>query len=147
MPLDTGCLPDTLLTIGRSDNRTFLFMAICYTHSHTTKKQKLKGTIGSILLLEGDLFLFAVSFILVWMCLGSSKTVVSGGCMWTCTICTIPWVSPSLPVTVSPSLPVSFSKLQNDQNASNTSHPKHTRIKGFPDLESFPCWACTHARL
>ena len=91
MPLDTGCLPDTLLTIGRSDSRTFLFMAICYTHSHTTKKQKLKSTSGSILLLEGDLFLFAVSFILVWICLGSSKTVVAA-----CELAQLAQYAPSL---------------------------------------------------
>lgn len=65
------------LQLEDPDSLTCLFMAICYTHSHTTKKQKLKSTSGSIPLLECDLFLFAASFILVWMCLGSSKTVVA----------------------------------------------------------------------
>ena len=51
------------LQLEDPDSRTCLFMAICYTHSHTTQKQKLKSTSGSILLLEGDLFLFAVIII------------------------------------------------------------------------------------
>ena len=128
------CRPDTLLTIGGSwQSDMFVYGYLLHSQSHHEKTETKKHKwINSLVRMWFVPFCSIIHFGLD--VLGFIKN--RGGCMWTCTICPIPSVSPSLLVI--------FSKLQN---ASNNSRPKQTRIKGFPDLEFFLFWACTHARL